>query len=218
VRPVELYGQCGEDLIVLALLEARALRDGVDLGRQHYLEIGGNHPFATSATFLLNKRLGMRGVIVEANPRLIADLEKGRPDDIIVHGAVQAGSARTVTLSVARHSEISSLDRDFVLSWADGAVGESERVEVAALRINDVIRAYLDGESPCFLSVDVEGLDLALLRDLDFARYRPWFVQAEPSEGYIPGNTRAIVEHMASVGYALVARTSVNLVFADSRA
>jgi hypothetical protein len=217
VRPVELYGQCGEDLIVLALLEAKALRDGIDLRHRRYLEIGGNHPFATSATYLLNRRLGMTGVIVEANPRLIAGLAKGRPDDVVVHGAVHAGNAPTVTLSVARQSEISSLDRDFVLAWAHGAVGEAERVEVAGLRINDIIRAHFDGESPCFLSVDVEGLDLALLRDLDFTTYRPWLVQAEPSEGYIPGNTKAIVAHMRAVGYALIARTSVNLIFADSR-
>ena len=67
VRPVQFYGQCGEDLIILSLLEAKALRCGIELGRQRYLEIGGNHPFATSATFLLNKRLGITGVIVEAN-------------------------------------------------------------------------------------------------------------------------------------------------------
>src|SRR5215471_17897675 len=48
VRPVEMYGQCGEDLIVRSLLEAKALSDGVDLRRERYLEIGGNHPFATS--------------------------------------------------------------------------------------------------------------------------------------------------------------------------
>ena len=217
VRPVELYGQCGEDLIVLSLLEAKALSDGIDLRLERYLEIGGNHPFATSATFLLNKILGMTGVIVEANPRLIADLKKGRPDDTIVHGAVQAGDAKTVTLSVSRLSEISSLDRDFVLRWAHGSVGEAERVEVVALRMNQIVRDYLNGESPCFLSIDVEGLDLTLLRDLDFAAFRPWFVQAELSEGYIPGNTRAIIEHMRSVGYVLVAKTSVNLIFRDSR-
>jgi FkbM family methyltransferase len=217
VRPVEFYGQCGEDLIVLCLLEAKALRDGVDLKFKRYLEIGGNHPFATSATFLLNRRLGMKGVIVEANPKLIADLKKGRPDDTIVHGAVQASDAKTVTLSVSRLSEISSLDRDFVLKWAQGSVGEAERVEVLALRMNQIIRECLNGESPCFLSIDVEGLDLTLLQDLDFAAYRPWFVQAEPSEGYVVGNTRAIIDHMESVGYVLIARTAVNLIFRDSR-
>lgn len=77
VKLVEFYGQIGEDLIVASLLEAKAQRDNVDLRKARYLEIGGNHPFATSATFLLRTKLGMTGVIVEANPRLIRDLMKG---------------------------------------------------------------------------------------------------------------------------------------------
>ena len=43
VRPVELYGQCGEDLIVRSLLEAKALSEGIELRHERYLDIGGNH-------------------------------------------------------------------------------------------------------------------------------------------------------------------------------
>ena len=71
VKPVELYGQFGEDLIVLSLLEAKALTDRLDLKKERYLEIGGNHPFGTSATFLLKKHLEMIGVIVEAYSELV---------------------------------------------------------------------------------------------------------------------------------------------------
>jgi hypothetical protein len=37
VPAVELYAQAGEDVIVRALLEARALLEGVDLRQEHYL-------------------------------------------------------------------------------------------------------------------------------------------------------------------------------------
>lgn len=215
VLPVELYGQCGEDLIILALLEARALSKGLDLEQQHYLEVGGNHPFGTSPTYLLHKQLGMSGAIVEANEKLLADLRKGRPKDTIVYGAVQAEDVETVMLSISKLSEISSLDHRWVEDWAGGTVGEAARVEVPALRLNQIIRDFLADEAPCFLSVDVEGLDLELLKDLDFGRYRPWFVQAEPSDPYLPGNTDRMIEHMRSVGYGLIARTRVNLIFGD---
>lgn len=216
VRPVELYGQCGEDLIVVSLLEGKALSEGVDLKQKHYLEIGGNHPFATSATFLLHERLGMNGTIVEANAKLIADLKKGRPDDTIVHAAVHYEDVKSVMLSVSKLSEISSLDRNFVMKWAGGAVGEAAYVEVAALRLNEVVRVYLNNESPTFLSIDVEGLDLKLLQDFDFNLYRPWFVQCEPSDTFIPGNTKSIIEYMRSVNYSLIAKTPVNLIFINS--
>lgn len=215
VREVELYGQSGEDLIVQSLLEARALSRGVDLRQERYLEIGGNHPVSGSATFLLAKRLGMTGVLVEANPDLIADLRKGRPGDVVVHGAVQTDDVEFVELWVPRFSEVSSLDPGFISSWGGGWAGTSAPVRVPAVRSSDLVRDHLDGEAPVYLSIDVEGMDLPLLKDFDFETYRPWLVQAEPSDDYIPGNTDDMVEHMRSVRYELVAKTDVNLLFMD---
>ena len=217
VRAVELYGQAGEDLIVQSLLEAEALRRGVDLRQERYLEIGGNHPVAGSATFLLAEQLGMRGVLVEANPDLIADLARGRPGDVVVHGAIQTDDVETVELWVPRFSEIASLDPGFSSSWGGGWAGSSSPVRVPALRSSDVIRDHLGGRAPVFLSIDVEGMDLPLLRDFDFEAYRPWVVQAEPSEDYIPGNTDDMVEHLGTHGYELVGKTYVNLLFRDAR-
>ncbi len=215
VRPVELYGQLGEDLIVTALIEARGIGD--DLTRKSYLEIGGNHPFATSATFLLSKKLGMRGVIVEANPDLIPDLKKGRPNDIILHGAVQDQDIRTVKLFISKLSEISSLDQAFMLRLAQRSNALARVAEVPALRVNQIVRDYLNNEAPCFLSIDVEGLDLQILKDFDFERYRPWLVQIEylDNRQQASSNANEIIEYMHSVEYRLVAKTAVNLIFAD---
>jgi FkbM family methyltransferase len=191
------------------------LSDGADLKSQRYLEIGGNHPFATSATYLLSKRLGMKGVIVEANGKLIANLKKHRSDDIVVHGAVQTEDVETVALSVSKFDEISSLDKKFVTIWQGGSVDDVPVVEVPALRLNQVVREFLNDKAPCFLSIDVEGLDFSLLQDFDFGRYRPWFVQIEPADYYISGVTSRMIEHMRSVNYALIAKTEANLIFKD---
>jgi len=218
VACAEHYGQCGEDLIVTALIAARAATDGIDPAALKYLEIGGNHPFATSATFLLQARLGMTGVIVEANPKLIADLHKGRPRDIIVHAAVTDSDAPTAVLSVSPYSELSSLDRNFSIDWsvrgqAPPRADQMSLEEVPAIRVNTLIERYMSGASPSFVSIDVEGLDLRILRDFDFARFRPWFVQVEPSDDYAAGNTEEICRLMRSVDYRLIAKTAVNLIF-----
>lgn len=215
VRAVEVYGQCGEDIVVQSILEAKALLHSVDLSHRRYLEVGGLHPFSNSATYLLSQELGMTGVIVEANPDLLAQLRKGRPNDVIVHAAVHAGDAEWVTLWVPRYTAISSLDRSFVSRWG-GHDLESRPVEVPATRINDIVRDHLDGQAPVFLSIDVEGIDWSLLTDFDFDSFRPWVVQVEPSDDHIPGNTERMVEYMRSAGYALVAKTWVNLLFVDT--
>jgi FkbM family methyltransferase len=218
VACVEHYGQCGEDVIVVALIAARAATDGVEPAGLRYLEIGGNHPFATSATFLLQARLGMTGVIVEANPKLIADLQKGRPRDLVLHAAVTDNDAPTATLSVSPYSELSSLDRNFSIDWSvrGQAPPRADQIrveEVPAIRVNELIDRHMSGASPCFVSIDIEGLDLRILRDFDFARFRPWFVQVEPSDDYVAGNSDDICRLMRSVGYRLVAKTNVNLIF-----
>jgi hypothetical protein len=61
----------------------------------------------------------------------------------------------------------------------------------------------------------LRGLDFNVLQDFDFGRYRPRFVQIEPSEHYISGQTPRIIEHMRSVNYAFIAKTEANLVFKD---
>lgn len=212
----DYYGQCAEDLIVCAILRSIAFRLGLDLAQERYLEIGGNHPIATSSSYLLHRALGMRGVIVEANPRLIDDLRRTRADATIIFGAVQARDVETVPLSVSNASELSSLDRSFVLEWDGGKVGEREVVDVPALRVNSLIATVMEGRTPVFLSIDTEGTDLDIVRDLDFTTYRPALIQIEPSDHHLPNNARHMAEFFASVGYVLAARTDYNLVFIDA--
>ena len=211
----EHYAQCGEDLIVVALLRALELRHGISVASRRYLEIGGNHPIATSSTLLLQKSFGMRGVIVEANPALIADLRNVRRHDVIVHAAITNQTTDSVKLSVSNASEISSLDRCFVEKWQNGEVGERAYIDVPALRINDLIQREFDDVSPIYLSVDVEGLDIDILEDLDLSRYRPAIIQAEPSDYYLPGNSARMIEYLSAAGYELAGQTRVNLIFAD---
>ena len=217
VRAVEVYGQAGEDVVVQALLEAKAFTHGVDLTQEKYLEVGGNHPFAGSASYLLSKHLGMTGVIVEANPDLIEPLRTGRPGDVVVHAAVQDHEVDHADLWVPRYSEIASLDRNFVASWGAGRALDAVAVRVPAVRINDIVRDHLHGRAPVFLSIDVEGVDWSLLVDFDFETYRPWLVQVEPSDDHVPGNTDRMVAHMRGAGYELIAKTWVNLIFIDQQ-
>jgi FkbM family methyltransferase len=214
---VEQYGQCAEDVIVASLLKALAKRQQFDLASRRYLEIGGNHPISTSASFLLASTLGMRGVIVEANPDLIEDLRLVRRDADVVHAAVHVGDGETTILSVSNANELSSLDRRFVLEWDEGHLGEKKQVEVPAIRINELLQRHFFDASPVYLSIDIEGLDLVVLEDMNFKNHRPMVIQAEPSDHHVPGNSSAMIKFLRSVDYELIALTDVNQIFVDLR-
>ncbi|MQB06220.1 glycosyltransferase [Agrobacterium tumefaciens] len=209
------YSQCAEDLIVVSILKALSIRGRFDLSIERYLEIGANHPIATSATYLLSLELGMSGVLVEANPALIADLKKVRKQDIVLNKAIIVGDSESAELFVSNQNELSSLSRRFVEDWQDGAIGVKEVVTVQASRMNDVLEEFFSERAPLYLSIDTEGLDLDLLEDVDWDRWRPAVVQAEPSEHFIENNAELISQLLESKGYVLVAKTAVNLIFMD---
>ncbi len=217
VTMTEHFAQRGEDLIVAAILKALAQAHGLNLLDERYLEIGANHPIATSATYLLHKMLGMRGVLVEANTALIEELQKARPYDVIVNKAIHADDATQVKIFISNQSELSSLSEEFVEDWQGGAVGIKETLTIEACRMDALFDDHFGDHPPIYMSVDVESLDLVLLQDLNWKRWRPSVVQAEPSEHFIIDNGKHIIEFMTSIDYTLVAATDVNLIFVDGR-
>lgn len=209
------YGQSAEDIIVRAALRAIEFSEHIDLSAQKYLEIGANHPVATSATWLLHKSLGMRGVLVEANPRLLEELKRHRQDDLIVHAAVVASAEETSHLYISSKNELSSTNRDFVEQWPGDPIELEEDIVVPALSINDVISEYMDGQTPIFLSLDIEGEDFFVLQSLDFGRFRPAVIQIEPSDHFRVNNSQEIYDFLTEKSYTLIGRTDFNLIFGD---
>jgi hypothetical protein len=134
---------------------------------------------------------------------------------INIHGAVQDKDVETVALSISNANELSSVDRSFVLEWDNGKVGERVLLTVPAYRIDRIMEEHFAAKAPLYISIDIEGMDLAVLKDMDFAKFRPAIIQAEPSDHHIYENSRYMHEFMESERYLLVARTNVNLVFLD---
>src|SRR5438034_3993649 len=213
----ETYAQYGEDRIVLALLRALVCdRGGRSLQSICYVEIGGNHPIRNSNTWLLYKA-GCQGILVEPNPELAGLLAQVRPRDTVLAAAVVPDQQEQVVLHLGRYDELSSLRADHIASFgAFGGLGGIERsISVPALNINTLFQRLTAPVD--YLSVDVEGLDVDLLAALDFSRFRPAIVQAEPSEHFLHGNTRRMIDLMHGNQYVLLARTEGNCIFLDTR-
>jgi FkbM family methyltransferase len=159
----------------------------------------------------------MTGVLVEANADLLDILRKTRPADHIEHCAVVADDSETVDFFISNQSELSSLSKTFVEEWRQGEIGLKKVVKVPARRVNSLLEKHFDASPPVFLAVDVEGLDLRILMDVDWQTWRPVVVQAEPSDHFEQGQSTRITEFMDGQGYVLIARTAVNLIFVDRR-
>ncbi len=212
----EQYGQLGEDLILEAILKSLMARAGRPPASLRYLEVGANHPIQTSNTFLFYRKWRSRGVLVEANPRLIDALNRVRPQDCILNLAVAPRShGPEVELFVAKQSELSSLDAGHVASFGDKGL-VADRILVSATSLDALLEAHfrcgLD-----LLSMDIEGLDLQVLREATMT-VRPTCIVAEPSRHYQADSEQQFAAALEAKGYIEIARTDYNLVYVDRAA
>jgi len=208
----ETYAQQNEDLIVEALLAPVLRRLGRPLTSVFYIEIGANHPFQTSNSYLFYRKHGASGVLVEANHQLVQQLKAARPKDEIVEAAVSARHDATILFHQCAIPELSGLNKAHIESFKKNA--PIEPVTVANIHINALFERYAARQID-YLSIDVEGVDIELLEAMNFEKYRPYFIQCEPSEHFYSGASDKIVRILETRDYLLVARTEINLIFMD---
>ncbi|WP_338333039.1 FkbM family methyltransferase [Acetobacter sp. LMG 32666] len=208
----ETYSQDGEDIIISSLLRAQLLREKRSMSDVFYIEIGANHPIYASNTYLLYKKYAAHGLLIEADPNLIADLKRVRPRDTVVQCAISNLHAPELVFHVAQASELSSLNPDHIHSFGNffGHGGISQNVRVPNIHINTLLENVNNVD---FLSIDCEGLDYDIISSIDFERFKPFIIQCEPSEHFMKGNTQKLISFMESHSYKLQARTDINLIF-----
>lgn len=205
------YTQAYEDVIIEAYIHAYLASTFRHLNLI-FFEIGANHPVATSASYLLKQRFGLHTVLVEANPELIPALKQHRPDDTVIHAAVTHQDVKELPFYLSTNNEISSMNKEFVKAWKEGAIKDT--IMVPTVRINDIFDAMkLPENVDIILSIDVEGCDYDILKDIDFQRYKPFIIMVEPSEEFAPGTTKQMMDLLIGQGYILYAKTFVNLIF-----
>lgn len=210
----ESYSQCGEDLIAAQILAF------LKVDKPSYLDIGAFMPVKSNNTYLFY-RAGGRGVLVEPNVDLTAELRRMRPDDQTL--AIGIGfSDRRETLDYYRMSlpQWNTFDKEEAerrVQETNGQVKIEEVVKTPLVPVNDVIAEHLGGRAPDFLSVDVEGLDLSILKTLDFDRFRPKVICAETLVALSHRMDPGLGEYLKSKGYLARGITFPNTLFVDEK-
>lgn len=208
------FSQCGEDRIVRFVLKAT----GKSLPT--YLDIGAHSARRLNNTYLFYRE-GGKGVCVEPNPVLLKQLKRDRPKDICLPVGVGAVERRGVPFYVMRSDTLST----FSESEAKRLVDECGQQIVAVEKIdivspNTILSTHCSG-APDFVSLDIEGNELEVLRAIDFGRFRPKVFCVETLSYVTDGTEQKNPEtaaFLASQGYFLYADTYINSIFVDEKA
>ena len=205
------YSQCGEDMI------ARFVFDALKIARPSYVDIGAHHPTYLNNTFAFYEA-GSQGVNIEPDPDLFARFPAERPRDTNLNIGIgdRAGELEFYVMSART---LNTFSADDAKAAASGGRARIERTLTLPVRpVAEVMATQFPQAAPDFLSLDVEGLDLAILRAWDFGRWRPRVACVETIRydgGRHAGQTTEIAELLADHGYFVYADTHINKIFVD---
>jgi hypothetical protein len=87
-------------------------------------------------------------------------------------------------------------------------------LKLPLIPINRLMADHFRG-APDLLSIDIEGLDLAVLRTLDFRAHRPAAICAETKKPATPHDSTPVARLLRTKGYVPCAGSLYNTIFVD---
>jgi FkbM family methyltransferase len=208
----ETFAQSGEDRIVHFILGYVGIR------KKDYIDIGAWEPVVNNNTYLLY-RLGYRGLLIEPNVTLCKKLREVRPHDRVLEAGIGVTAAREADYYVMTEPSWNTFSKEEAERQAkvtNGTVSIKEVIKMPLLDINQVMAEHLQ-RAPAFLSVDTQGLELAILKSIDYNRFRPEVICAET---LVTGTNKSSPEtaaFMETQGYVVRGMSFVNTIFVDSK-
>ena len=202
------YAQQGEDLVIMQALGMLGIR------KPRYLDIGAFHPTIGSNTYLAYLS-GGSGVLVEPNPPMAEMLREVRPRDTVIAAGVGTGETDKATYYLMRdRPQLNTFSKAQVDRYVAEGGQLDETIEMPLVTIDAVLEEHF-AQGIDLLSVDVEGLDHAILLSMADGGPRPAVVCVETS---VYGTTAIVsetVELLRERGYAARGGSMINTVFVD---
>ncbi len=177
------WSQCGEDLALVALLEA-------DKKLGTYVDVGAHHPDRFSVTRALYER-GWSGINIDADDQVRDTFLRKRPRDTFFVGAV--GINDYYEFYRSEEKAISTVRRDWMERYANAGFRFEEKKRVKGIKLRSILEsmpARVD-----LLNVDIEGADLDAIKSIEFEKLNkelwPEWIMVE---SYPPIETALLIE------------------------
>lgn len=195
-RPKLSYSQYGEDLIIESFFKKLGLKEGV------YLDIGAFHPKWLSNTHKLSKA-GWSGGLVDIDNHKIRLFELMRRNCNGFIAAVAPGKGGE-SLPVYRFrrlwSEIDTLSLEDAQRYEKTFGIRFDQAQIKTISINDVLKQTTEKYGKVnFINIDIEGLDEAIIFEMDFNLYLPELICFENNLNF--SGSERLKELFQKLGY-----------------
>ena len=182
-----------------------------------YLDIGANDPVVRNNTYFLYEK-GCSGVNVEPDPFLFKKLKSKRRRDVNLNIGIGSGDEK-LTFYVLSSKTLSTFSKETALRYLNYGNQKIEKeITIEVSNVNLIIEKYFQSK-PNYVSLDVEGLEMEILKSIDLGRRRPEIFCVETLT-YTEDNTETklveIIEYMRSQDYIVQSDTYINTIFVDT--
>jgi FkbM family methyltransferase len=174
-----------------------------------FVDVGCYHPIKFNNTYKLYKR-GWRGVNIDIDSIKILGFKVVRMRDENVCCAISNNPGELTLYTNGIYSLTTSISPEFTSQRE----GYHER-KTHSKKLSEVLdSSRFSGKNIDFLSIDVEGADLEVLKSLDFERYKPQVVAVESHQMTIDEVLNdEIFLFLSNLGYKMIGWNGLTLIF-----
>lgn len=202
------YSQEGEDILLRRFFKNK--KDGF------YVDVGAHHPFRFSNTCIFYQ-LGWRGINIDAMPGSMQLFEDFRPEDTNVEAAI-SDKKNKLKFFIFKERALNTFEEQIAKKRIEIEKCELQELkELQTYTLEEILEKHLSAEQHIdFLTIDVEGHDLSILKSNNWNKYRPSVVLLEDLGGTIEKalETEAY-NFLKERGYLFKSRTDNTVFYID---
>jgi len=202
------YSQEGEDMVIRSFFEGKKNYKGF------YVDVGAHHPYRYSNTLHFYQH-GWRGINIEPTPGAVKLFNTLRRKDINLNIGI-SNKKDKLTFYCFNEPALNGFSKEHSEEIDNSTLPYKiiKEVEVETYPLSDILDKYLPpGQKIDFLTIDVEGLDLMVLKSNNWAKYKPSYILVEDRVDFKNLEASDVYNYLEKQTYELVAKTFRTLFF-----
>lgn len=201
------FAQEGEDLILERAIGSK--------NQGFYVDVGAHHPIRFSNTYSFYKK-GWRGINIDPMPKSMKLFNLFRGRDINLEIGVSATES-IIDYYVFNEPALNGFSKELSEQRESKKYYVKQIIPIKTYPLKSILELNLPaGQKIDFLSIDVEGLDLEVLKSNDWQKYRPTFVLVEVlGRNLVSVIDNEVTKYLEGIGYRLESKLFNTCFFKD---
>jgi FkbM family methyltransferase len=206
-KPKKSYSQYAEDLIIQSYF-SRKLKSG------RYVDVGCHHPRRGSNTYGLYRK-GWSGILIDLEKTKVLANQLGRRRDKVILAAVSDTEEWMEIFSDKSYSTNTTIKKN------QDSTNEQSIGHIKTQTLTNILNEENFQKKFELLSIDVEGVDLQVLKGLDLKCYQPQIICIEnwnSKDGVSAILSSEIHQYLNDQSYELMAFSGLSTIYQRSMA